>query len=290
MILDIALPLSLAFIMFSLGLGLTVQDFVRVFETPRAFITGAICQLVALPLIAWGLVALAGLPPALSFGVMILAFCPGGVTSNMMTKLARGTVALSISLTGVISLVSVLTIPWLVNAAAQHFLGPEALTINVTQLGLVMFGMTALPVTIGIALHRYFPVFSRRAEPKVSALATALFVGIVILSIGINWQLLVENFLRLGPVLVGFNIILFGVGILAARLTGLNHPTQTAIAIETGIQNSALGIALATLIASASTTGGTGGGIPAYALPAAVYGITFYAVAAPFIWWARRRG
>lgn len=290
MILDIALPLSLAFIMFSLGLGLTVQDFVRVFETPRAFITGALCQLVALPLIALALVSVAGLSPALSFGVMILAFCPGGVSSNIMTKLARGTVALSISLTGVISLLSVLTIPWLVGAAAGHFLGPEALTINVTQLGLMMFGMTAVPVGMGLALRYFLPAISVRLEPKISLMATLLFGMIVVLSIATNWALLSENLLRLGPVLVGLNIVLFGVGIIAGRLTGLDDSTQTAIAIETGIQNSALGIALAALIASASTAGGAGGGIPAYALPAAVYGITFYAVAAPFIWWARRQG
>ena len=126
MLLDIFLPLSLAFIMFSLGIGLTVADFVRVGRVFHAFLAGAVAQLVALPVVAFVLLMIFPLEPELAVGVMILSFCPGGVTSNILTKLAGGSVALSVTLTAVVSLIAVVTVPVLVGWSADNFMGLAA--------------------------------------------------------------------------------------------------------------------------------------------------------------------
>ncbi|PJK28226.1 bile acid:sodium symporter family protein [Minwuia thermotolerans] len=275
------LPLALAIIMLSLGLGLTVADFARVLTAPRAFVIGLISQVVAIPLVAWVLASFAGLPPALAVGVMILALCPGGVTSNVLTRFAHGDLALSISLTGLVSLLSVLTVPVLAAFFADHFMGLDAPAIDVTALGLAMFAMTAVPVAIGMTVRRFAPGFSARAEGPLSVLALVLFVLIVIGAIVLNWSLLVENLPRLGPSLVALNVVLLAIGLGLARLAGLSQRQGTAIAIETGIQNSTLGITVGSLIVEQAS------GLPPFSLPSGVYGLTMYAVALPFIFWRR---
>ncbi|MEM9989569.1 MAG: bile acid:sodium symporter family protein [Pseudomonadota bacterium] len=279
----ILLPLALAFIMFSLGLGLTIADFKRVFVYPKAFVAGLTCQVILLPLVAFSLLQFMDLSPALSFGVMILSFCPGGVSSNIMTKLAGGAVALSISLTGVVSLLSVLTIPFFISLFATHFLGEGATDINVTGLGLALFVMTAAPAGCGVALRHSHAGVVERVEPLITKLAMGVFFVIVLFSIASNWVSLQESFLQLGPLLVGLNIFLFLMGIIVAWALGLPQKERMAIAIETGIQNSALGVTVASLAMPVA------GGLPVISLPAAVYGVTFYFVAAPFILWARQQ-
>lgn len=275
------LPLALAIIMLSLGLGLTMADFARVLTAPRAFIIGLVCQVVAIPAVAWVLASFSGLPPALAVGVMILALCPGGVTSNVLTRFARGDLALSISLTGLVSLLSVLTVPVLAAFFAKHFMGLDAPVIDVTALGLAMFAMTAVPVAIGMTVRRFAPGFSDRAEGPLSVLALVLFVLIVLGAIVLNWDLLMENLPKLGPSLVVLNVILLAIGLGLARLAGLSQRQGTAIAIETGIQNSTLGITVGSLIVEQAS------GLPPFSLPSGVYGLTMYAVALPFIFWRR---
>ena len=220
-LLNVALPLSLAFMMFSLGLGLTIDDFKRVFLYPRAVVAGAICQVILLPIIAFTLVSFTTLPPTLAFGVMLLSFCPGGVSSNMMTKLAGGAVALSISLTGIISLLSMLTIPFLVILSGQYFLGPEALDVNIGSLGVTMFLMTAVPVSLGIFIRHKLGEKALRMERIAVNVSTALFGIIVVLSLAQNWALFSENFIKLGPLLAGMNILLLAIGILVGRVLKL---------------------------------------------------------------------
>ena len=175
-LLSVFLPLSLAFIMFSLGLGLTLADFARVVAQPKAFFAGAVSQLVLLPLIAFILLQFFRLEPELAVGVMILAFCPGGVTSNIMTKLAGGAVALSVTLTGIVSLVSVVTVPLLVAWSANWFMGQAAPDIDVTALALAMFAITAVPVAIGVAIRHFANTLATRIEPTVMRIATVLFI------------------------------------------------------------------------------------------------------------------
>ncbi|MEL7466757.1 MAG: bile acid:sodium symporter [Pseudomonadota bacterium] len=284
MLLDVFLPLSLAFIMFSLGLGLTIADFTRVVRLPKAFAIGAFAQIALLPVVAYLLLQVFALPPELALGVMILSFCPGGVTSNILTKLSGGAVALSVTLTAVVSLLSVVTVPLLVDWSATEFMGLAAPDVDVTALAVAMFAITAVPVALGVALRAAATGFADRTEPWVSRIATVLFVVIVVGALASNWALFVDNLATLGPLLILMNVVLLALGVVLARLGGLNAADSTAIALETGVQNATLGITVAGLIAADPS-----GALSAYALPAGVYGITMYAVAAPFILWARSR-
>ena len=283
MLLSVFLPLSLAFIMFSLGLGLTVGDFARVASFPKAFFAGAFSQIVLLPLIAFALLHLFSLPPELAVGVMILSFCPGGVTSNIVTKLADGAVALSVTLTAVVSLVSVFTVPLLVAWSANYFMGTAAPDIDVTSLALAMFAITAVPVAIGVAMRFMATTLADRIEATVSKIALFLFVIIVIGALASNWSLFIANLVLLGPLLVVLNIILLLVGLAIGKALSLDRGDGIAIAIETGVQNSTLGITVGSLILEAAN------GLPPFSLPSGVYGITMYIVALPFVTWMRRR-
>ncbi len=281
MLIDVALPLSLAIIMFSLGFGLTFADFGRVLTMPKAVVIGVAMQVVAVPLVAFVLVSFTDLPPALAFGVMLLSFCPGGVTSNILTKLAGGTVALSITLTAVVSLLSVLTVPALSGWAATTFLGSAAPEINVTAIGMSMFVITAIPVAIGVLLRFVAPTFADTNERRVSALALVLFVVIVAAALATNWGMFVEHIGGLGPVLMALNATLLVLGVAVARVLGLSGADGMCISVEMGVQNATLGIAVAGLIAQT-------GGIPEFAIPSAVYGITMYIVTIPGMFILRR--
>ena len=281
-LITVFLPLALAVIMFSLGLGLTVADFARVAAQPKAFGIGAFSQLVTIPLVAWIIATLFGLPPELAVGLMILSLCPGGVTSNILTKLARGDLALSISLTGIISLVAVFTVPPLVAFFARHFMGIDAPPVDVTRLGVSMFLINAAPVVIGILVRRFAEGFALSIEPFVEKLALALFVVVVVGALAANWALFVANLLVLAPSLIVLNVVLLAIGLTLGRLFALGPAQSTAIAIETGIQNATLGITVGSLIAEQA------GALPPFSLPSGVYGITMYLVTIPFVLWRRR--
>ena len=281
MLIDVGLPLSLAFIMFSLGFGLTFADFGRVLAMPKAVLTGVVMQVAAVPLVAYLLLNVFDLPPAMAFGVMILSFCPGGVTSNILTKLAGGTVALSITLTAVVSLLSVITVPILVAWAGTTFLGEAAPEVNVLGIGISMFAITAVPVIIGLLARWMAPSVAARAEKGVSTLALILFVVIVVAALVTNWVLFTVNMWSLGPVLMILNALLLVLGVGVARLIGLSGPDGLCISVERGVQNATLGIAVAGMVAQAS-------GIPEYAVPAALYGITMYIVTIPGMFLLKR--
>lgn len=274
MLLEVGLPLSLAFIMFSLGFGLTFADFARVLTMPRAVVAGVVLQVLAIPAVAYLMLMVFDLPPALAFGVMILSFCPGGVTSNILTKLGGGSVALSITLTAVVSLLSVLTVPALVGWAGVTFLGAAAPEIDVLSIGLTMFAITAVPVLIGLFTRRLSGGKADRAEKVISLLAMVLFQLIVVAAIATNWALIVENIGTLGPVLVAINVVLLVLGVAVARGLGLSGGEGICISVEMGVQNATLGITVAGLVAQTA-------GLPEYALPSALYGITMYLVTIP---------
>lgn len=283
LLLKVFLPLSLAFIMFSLGLGLTLADFARVFKMPKAFLIGFLAQVVILPIVAFLLLKVFNLPGELALGVMILSFCPGGVTSNILTRFAGGALALSISLTAVFSLLAVITVPLLVLWSAGQFAPELAQQVNVTSLGISMFAITAVPVAIGVAVRRFATGFATAAEPFVARLAAILFVVIVIGALAANWSVFVENLLVLGPLVVVLNVILIVIGYALASLAKLDVRETAAIAIETGVQNSTLGITVGSLIVEAAN------GLPPLSLPSGVYGITMYFVTIPFVLWMRSK-
>ena len=274
MLLEVGLPLSLAFIMFSLGFGLTFADFARVLTMPRAVVVGVVLQVMAIPAVAYLMLMVFDLPPALAFWVMILSFCPGGVTSNILTKLGGGSVALSITLTAVVSLLSVLTVPALVGWAGVTFLGAAAPEIDVLSIGLTMFAITAVPVLIGLFARRLSGAKADGAEKVISLLAMVLFLLIVVAAIATNWALIVDNIGTLGPVLVAINLVLLVLGVAVARGLGLGGGEGICISVEMGVQNATLGITVAGLVAQTA-------GLPEYALPSALYGITMYLVTIP---------
>lgn len=278
----VVLPLALAFIMFSLGIGLTPQDFLRVGQRPLAFLIGALNQVVLLPVMAFICIWAFGLSGVLAVGVMILAACPGGVTSNILTKLAKGDVALSVSLTAVISLLSVITVPLIIAFAAKTYLAEAAPDIDITATALTMFALTVVPIVLGLVLRRAAPGPVTRIEPALSMAATVLFVVIVVAAVAANWAVFVENLARLGPVLVALLVILTVFGFVVPRLLGRSRLEAKTISVETGVQNGTLGITVATLILS------EGGAITPYALPSAVYGVLMYLIILPVLFLYRR--
>lgn len=282
-LITVFLPLSLAIIMLSLGVGLTFKDFGRVLLQGKAFAAGAFAQIIALPVVAFLVILAFGLKAELAVGVMLLSFCPGGVTSNMVAKLAKGDVALSVSLTAVISLLSILTVPLLAAWAVTYFMGASAPEVSVTDLAIAMFMIATLPVIIGVLIRHFATGFAQKIEPILSTLATVLFVIIVIVALASNWSLFVKNLPTLGPALISLNVILLILGLAVARALGLSWTTRKTISIETGVQNATLGITMAAIISGQSD------GFSTYALPSAVYGITMYFVALPFVAWFRSK-
>lgn len=281
MLLEVALPLSLAVIMLSLGVGLTWADFARVLSMPKAVAVGLAFQIIGLPALAFGLLMIFPLPPALAFGVMLLSFCPGGVTSNMLTKLSGGTVALSVTMTAIASLIAILAVPLLVAWSAGAFLQEAAPPVNITSIAIAMFLITAVPVLLGMALRHFAPGFAARIEPVLSVLAIVLFAVIIIAALALNWEMFTTSIVTLGPLLFTFNIIAILVGLGLARLLGLSGGDAKSIAIELGVQNGTLGITVAGLLS-------VSGELAAYAIPSAIYGIVMYVVTIPALLLMRR--
>jgi BASS family bile acid:Na+ symporter len=280
---NVVLPLSLAVIMLSLGIGLTPTDFKRVAERGWVFLIAALCQLLLIPITAYLIILAFGLSGTIAAGVMLLAFCPGGVTSNVVSRLANGDVALSVSLTALISLLSIITVPILVGWSVVHFMGEDAPDVSVVSLAIAMFVITALPVSIGMIIRHVAPHFADRVEPKLLVLASVLFVVIILAAIASNWELFRANFASLGPALAMLNISTMLAGLFIGGLLGFTWAEQKTISIEVGIQNGTLGITLAPLIA------GVAGGIPTIGLPSAIYGVIMYLTAIPFVLWLRSR-
>lgn len=276
-LISVFLPLSLAVIMFSLGLGLTLRDFQSVFAQPMALLAGFCAQVLILPAVAFALVKAFGLSGEIAFGVMILSVCPGGVTSNMLTRLAGGTLALSISLTGVISLISVITVPLFVAFWAGVFLSGGAIEVNITELALAMFAITTVPVLLGMTLRWAAPGVADRLDASLYRIAAVLFVVIVIGALAAGWDIFLSNFNTLAPLMLLMVIVLLLVGWTISSLLRLPKRDKAAIAIETGIQNSTLGITLAGLLHTGAEV------LPVIALPSAMYGIVMYIGAIPAI-------
>ena len=284
MIVKILLPIILAFIMFSLGLGLKAKDFSRILKFPIAFGAGLLNQVVLLPLIALALAHAFGLSNIFAVGLMILALCPGGVTSNILAKMAGGNAPLSISLTAVTSLLSTITVPLILAFSVNYFMGDAVPPVDMTLLGLTMFLITAVPVSIGMVLTAKSPALVDKIAPKVSRTAVCLFVIVIVGALAENWEAFSSNLGTLGPVAVLLNVIMLLLGLVSAKALRLDKMDATTISIESGVQNGTLAIAVAGIIA-----GVDGKILPPEALPAAVYSITMYCVCVPFVFWRKKR-
>lgn len=277
---QIFLPLSLAFIMFSVGLELAIEDFKRVAVQPKDFMVGAFSQIIVLPLVAFALLSFWSIEPALAVGVMIIAACPGGVTSNLMTYLARGDTALSVSLTATISLLAVITLPLIVSFSIVHFMdaatAPE-LSISKTVVGI--FAITTVPVMIGMTVNRYAPAFARKFERTARIIASALFVVIIAGAIFSERANVVDYFKQAGPVTLSLNLIMMALAMSIARMGRLGIRQQTAITLECGLQNGTLAIFVAvTLIGS-----------KAMMVPGAIYSLLMFPTALIYLFVIMKR-
>ena len=272
---DLILPIALAFIMFSLGLGLSLSDFTRIFLKPKEFIVGFASQLIILPIVALILVLILPASPEIAIGVMILAAAPGGATSNILTSFAKGDVALSISLTAVISILSVVTIP-LILGISLSFLGVNLANegISLMDIALKMFLIVTIPVLIGISLSRVLNSF----EDMAKKISTILFFLVLLGAILAERENVVSYFAQAGLITLILNILMMVIAFYLSKALISNSSQQRAITLECGLQNGTLAI----VVANVFFDGG------AYLIPAATYSLIMYFTALPYIFYLRR--
>jgi BASS family bile acid:Na+ symporter len=239
------LPLGLAFIMFALGLKLSAEDFRRVLTQPLPVAMGLVAQIVLLPLTAFAITIVFDLEPALAVGLMILAACPGGVSAAMITHLARGDTCLSITLTALTSLLSFVTVPLIVGLSLVHFLGQTGKVGYPVGQGVVgLFLITLLPVTAGVFVHRA-GWLGDRSKRFLSSAATLVFALIVIATFVTEWPSITRHFAAVGAAILMLNVLTMATGAAIGTLGRLPADGRVALAVECGIQNSALGITVA---------------------------------------------
>ena len=276
---DIFLPFALAFIMFALGLGLTSVDFLRVIKQPKDFFVGAISQVLLLPIIAFVLVKLWPISPELAIGVMIIAAAPGGVTSNILTSFARGDVALSISLTAIISLLSVITVPFII-VSSLNLLGLENISkdISLLSMALKMFLIVTVPVILGMLFRKFASNAAIKFESIAKKISAVLFIIVLLGAILAERANVVAYFAQAGLITLVLNVVMMFVAFYVAQLLGTGLAQKKCIAIECGLQNGTLAIFVATSL--------FGGGM--YVIPAATYSLIMFATSLIFVYLVRK--
>ena len=239
-------PVCLAIIMFGLGLGLTLADFKRVITIPRDFIVGFLGQVIILPIIAFILIHLISMPPKIALGVMIIAAAPGGVTSNILTKFANGDVALSVTLTAVVSLISVITVPLIVYNSAS-FLGFEITKeISMINIAVKMFFVVTVPVIFGMIVRSLMTDFIASKTLLIQRLSLILFL-IVFISIWIEeWDKIISFITRAGLVTFILNMTMIFIGYYMAKFLASGLGQRKCISLECGLQNGTLAVFVAT--------------------------------------------
>ena len=241
-------PFALALIMFGLGLGLTTTDFSRVIKNPKDFFVGFVSQLILLPIVALGLVFLLNLPTTIAVGLMIIAAAPGGVTSNILTKFANGDVALSVTLTAVTSLVSILTVPFVVINSANIIGVSISSDISIANVALKMALVVTVPVLFGMIIRKLFTNFILSKINLIDKLSGILFV-IVFAAIYIDERNnILDYILQSGLAVLILNIVMMTLAFLIAKKYASGIPQQKCIAIEGGLQNGTVAVFVATLI------------------------------------------
>ena len=240
-------PLALALIMLVLGLGLTIKDFTRVVTQPKDFFVGLICQLILLPIVAFILIKILNTPIELALGVMIIAAAPGGVTSNVLTKFANGDVALSVSLTAIISLISIISVPLIVFNSAD-ILGIDYLSkdISMNSISLKMFLVVTLPVVIGMIIRKFASNFIVNKTLIIQRTSIILFI-IVFLSIWIEeWDNIISYLTRAGLITLMLNLVMMVIGYYVAKTFASGIAQRKCISLECGIQNGTLAVFVST--------------------------------------------
>ena len=273
-------PLALALIMLGLGLGLTTQDFARVLKNPKDFLVGFVSQLVILPIVAFLLIKIIGTPIEIALGVMIIAAAPGGITSNVLTKFAKGDVALSVSLTAVISIISIITVPLIVFTSA-NLLGIDLVSdkINLTGTALKMAGVVAVPVILGMIIRKFADSFISSKISFIDKITGFLFL-IVFVAIWIEEKENIFEYLsQAGLVVLILNIVMMLIAYNIAKIYASGLEQRKCIAIECGLQNGTLAIFVATQISNEIV----------YLIPTAAYALIMYLTGFLFIYLLRNK-
>ena len=277
---DIFLPIALAFIMFSLGLSLKYEDFIRIIKQPKDFILGALSQIVILPFVALILVIIWPLSPELAIGVMLIAAAPGGATSNIITSFAKGDVALSVSFTAIISLLCVITIPIIISISLNLLTdGSNVISISILDIAIQMFLIVTIPVLIGMFFRMFLTNISISFEFIARKISIVLFSIVLLGAIISEKDNILIYFSQAGLITLTLNIIMMVVAFYIGKIFGLKLPQRKTIICEVGLQNGTLAIVVATTI--------FGGGV--YLIPAATYSLIMFFTSLIYIYIARNQ-
>lgn len=275
------LPIALGVIMLGLGLSLTIADFRRVVIYPRAVIIGLVCQTLLLPVVCYGIAKGFGLPPALAVGLMLLAASPGGATANLFSHLARGDVALNITLTAVNSLLSLLTLPLIVNFSLEAFMGEgKAIPLQFSKI-VQVFAIVLIPVGIGMLIRSKKPTVADRMNRPVRITSAVFLILVIAAAVAKERASLGEYFRLVGTAALAFNLASMAVGYFVPLIARVERKQSIAIGMEIGIHNGTLAIAIASSpnLLNNSTM----------AMPAAIYSLIMFFTAAAFGWIVSRR-
>ncbi len=270
--LTIFLPLALGIIMLGLGLSLTIADFKRVVLYPKAVIVGLLCQMILLPAVCFGLTLIFNLPPALAVGLMLLSASPGGATANLFSHLAKGDVALNISLTAVNSVLTLFTLPFIINFSIQYFMqSDQAVTMQFSKI-IEVFLVVLLPVTIGMIINRNSPSTSKKLENPVKILSAAFLILVILGAILKEKENFIGYFQQVGLACLTFNIVSMMLGYWLPYFLKVSKKQSIAIGMEIGIHNGTLAIYIALNVIGNSTM----------SIPPAVYSLIMFLTAAVF--------
>ncbi len=278
-LLGVVLPVALFVIMLGMGMTLTLADFSRVFRLPKAVLTGLSGQMLFVPVLAFVVVSLFALPPELAVGLMVLSFAPGGATSNMMTFLSRGDVALSITLTAFASLLTPFTMPLLTQLALEHWMGQsQAIELPVVQTMMKLVVITIVPVSLGMWLHKAKPQLSSRLARIVKPLSIGFLLFVITGIVIKHWQQMPEFLVQVGPAAICLNVLALACGYFYARLLGLSVAQQITAGIEVGVQNGGTALLVT----------GTILGNSLMSVPPVIYGILMLGPSLLFgLWWGK---
>ena len=274
-------PICLALIMLGLGMSLTIQDFIRVAKIPKDFLVGFICQLILLPIVAFLLIKLLNTPAELAIGVMLIAAAPGGVTSNVLTKFAKGDVALSISLTAIISLISIVSVPFIVFNSIDFFeITNVSKNISMTGIALKMFFVVTVPVIIGMTIKHFANNFINSKALIIQRVSVFLFVLVFIAIYIEEWDNIVSFIVRAGLIALALNITMMIIGFYAAKSFASGVAQQRCISLECGLQNGTLAAFVGTQIFDGSSM--------VFIVPAAAYALIMMITSIIFIYIIRK--